>query len=71
MTNAILRKPARDYTYGRWHQAGEHIRVCGSVKRATFDRTELVRVKFSDNTEALLCEDELGQEISAADLPKA
>jgi hypothetical protein len=31
--------------------------------------TELLRVKFSDGSEALLFEDELGQEISAGDLP--
>jgi hypothetical protein len=29
-----------------------------------------LRVKFSDNTEALLFEDEVGQELGARDLPK-
>jgi hypothetical protein len=69
MANAILRRAVRDHTRGAWHQAGECIAICGTVKRASFDTTELLRVKFSDGTEALLFEDELGQEIRAGDLP--
>jgi hypothetical protein len=71
MANAILRRPVRDHTRGAWHPAGDHVQVCGAVKRANFDSTELLRVKFSDNTEALLFEDELGQELGADNLPKA
>jgi hypothetical protein len=54
---------------GTMHRAGETIQVCGTVKRASFDTTELLRVKFIDGSEALLFEDELGQEIRAGDLP--
>jgi len=71
MANAILRRPVRDHTRGAWHPAGDRVQVCGAVKRANFDATtELLRVKFSDNTEALLFEDEVGQELGARDLPK-
>jgi hypothetical protein len=68
--NAILRRSVRDHTRGAMHSAGETIQVCGTVKRASFDTTELLRVKFCDGSEALLFEDELAQEVRADDLSK-
>jgi hypothetical protein len=65
-----LTQTVREHTRGAWHPAGDRVQLRGAVKRANFDTAELVRVKFSDNTQALLFEHELGQELNAGDLPK-
>ncbi len=69
--DALLRRGVRDHNRGNWHPASEHVEVFGRIRRADFDARAMTRVRFSDGSEALLFEDELGQGLSAGDLPKA
>ncbi len=58
---ATLLRAVRDHNYGRWHQPGERVELLVQVQRADFDHRHFWKVRFSDRTEGVLFDEEIGQ----------
>ncbi len=68
--DAILLRPIRDRCRGAWHQAGERVEICGTIRRADFDSRKLTRIRFADGSTGLVFEGELGQPLDVTCLSK-